>query len=472
MAQFKDSLASNSWLMTVRGIPKHRDTLIILGSVLIGLVLARFTMISPLATIMVLSCGIVISLTFLGRTHCLISIWFVLTSVIWFASVRLFPPQYFGFLGRAIFWGILLCVMASWALNNFFTKRAFVPFNNTMLKVAIFIFMFWSTMTLFTSVDPLNTLKQIGHLVIVLTAAYTFYDYFSRDYENIKKTLLVLFFVVFIMSFIAVIIGGYGLIFGVPVYKQISLWFINPNVLGYILFMTIPICVVTAPKFIRNRGVGVFVVGTMLLGLFFSFHRTSWLAALVSIAFLLLKSRVRVAMWTVICGALFISGLLFPVIGGDVYDYLTGERYTGRTEIWEAAWTIGCENPVLGVGLGNVMQVMPRYIEKPWLRNQDTHSVYLKNIAEMGFPAAVLTLGIYMIFLFSSESIEKNLKSNHLRLLVRGTTATFLGLLVHGIFENGYFFTPFVAAEFHALLPYIFLAIPFAVQRLEQQVVT
>ena len=110
-----------------------------------------------------------------------------------------------------------------------------------------------------------------------------------------------------------------------------------------------------------------------------------------------------------------------------------------------------------------------KYIDTPWLAGQDTHSAYLKNAVEMGFPSVVIMLTFYGMFFFYSNRIEKNLKSDYLKSVTRGATATLLGLLVYSIFENGFFLTPFSAAEFTVIMPYILIAMPFAAKRLEER---
>ena len=469
MAQLKDSVARNSRLMMVRGGDRHRGAIIILGSVIIGLVLARFMMISPSAAIIAVSSGIALALTiFLRKTDYLIYAWFILTGFVSLIMTRLLP-EYYSYVGRGIFWGLLACIIVAWAMENILRGRQFTPFDNVPLKAGILIFVLWCIATLSTSLDVFNSVKKLSHIVIALAVSYMFYDFFSRDQDNIGKVLRVLLFVVTSISVIAIGVAGHGLISGVPIYKKISLWFVNPNVLGHILFPSIPILITAGFYFVPNRLLKILLVFIMLLALFLSFHRTSWLAAVVSIGFLLCKGRMKIPIWTMIIVSLFLAALLFPVVGQDTYDYVTGERYSGRIEIWKAAWNTASDYPLLGTGPGNALKIMPQYIDTPWLKSQDTHSLYLKNAAEMGFMSVVIFLAVYVTFLSSSERIEKNLKSNYLRLVTRGATATFLGIFVHGIFENGYFLTPFDAAEFHVMIPYILMALPFACKKLEER---
>jgi O-antigen ligase len=260
------------------------------------------------------------------------------------------------------------------------------------------------------------------------------------------------------------------MISGVLIYKEIQLWFLNPNVLGSLLFVCSPLMITSGFDFRPIKRLRVFFLALMLLALFLSFHRTSWLALLVSASYLLWKGRKKFSLATAIA-FLFLAGLTLPLWGGNFYNYITGERYTGRKIIWQGAWNAAYDNPVLGKGIGNSSKVIVKYIDDPFLKRHflNAHNVYLQNAVDMGIPSVVITLVFYAIFLYSSERIEKNLKSRHLGLVVRGTTATFLGIFVHGIFETGSLLTSFDAAEFHVLFPYILIAIPFAAKKLEER---
>ena len=469
MGQLKDSLARNGRLMMVRGEGKHRGAVFIFVSVIVGLILARFMMISPAAGIIALSSGIVLAFTiFVRKTDYLIYAWFFLTGLIMLIMMRL-VPEYYPFIGRGIFWGLLGCIIVAWAIDNILRRNQFMPFDNVPLKAIILIFVLWCTITLFTSIDVFNSVKKLSHIVIALIASYVFYDLFSRDQYNIKRMLNVVSLIVICVSFIVIAVAIRSLISGVPLYKEIQLWFVNPNALGSFLFVCCPLLITSGFDFRPIKQLKFLFVSLMLLALFLSFHRTSWLALLVSMTYLLRKGRTKVSLAAAIILVLFMVGLTFPLWGGDFYHYITGEQYSGRKELWQASWNTACDYPLLGTGLGNSIGIIDKYIDTPWLKLNETHSVYLQNAVEMGFMSVVLLLAFYVIFLYSSESIEKNMKTHYLRSAVRGTTATFLGLFVHGIFGNFGILISFDAGDFSVLMPYILISLPFACKRLEER---
>ncbi len=459
----------NDLLLAIR----HKGGLGLLLSVLVGLVLAFFMKASIQAAVLVLSVGTALALVlFIRRIDWLIYGWFFFTGFVLLITRR-FMPEYFHVLGTAIFWGLLFCIMSAWAVDNILGGMKFAPFENLPIMVTTFLFLLWGTISVTTSVDIVVSIRRFSHVVIGVGASYMFYDFFSRDEENIRKTLSIVLIMTVIFSVSTVATAVYSLSSGLPIFKQIELWLMGPNALGNLLSNSIPIMLTAGLALVSRKSLKALFVVLMLLALFLSFARTAWVGTLAAVAFLLWRSRVKLPMWFIIVIGLIVIGWLFPVAGTDFYEYITGERYSMRRQIWGATWNMACDHPLLGVGPGNAMYLMSEYLADPEYAKlvgvEDTHSIYLKNAAEMGFMSLVIWLALFIAFVCSSLKIEKNLQSQFLRLVCRGATATFVALGVHGLGENGFFMTPFVAAEYFALLPYIIFAMPFACKRLEEK---
>jgi hypothetical protein len=328
-----------------RGIRWHKNAVMVAGGILVGLLLARSAMISLQASLFLLVAGALLCVTVLLRkTEVLLFVWFVLTSLVWPITAH-WIPGHFAILGRAIFWGILACVLVAWIVDNILSKRKFVSFDHMGMKVVLALFILWGIVTLFTTVDLANSLKKFSHIIIGLFTSYIFYDFFCRDERNIKIVLVVLFFVTIVVSAIAVAIAVHSLASGIPVYKRISLWFWNPNALGQLLSSIVPLLIASSIWFVPNKRLRLVTNVVMLLALFFSFSRTSWLATAAALAYLSWTSRpMKIPLAVTILLCFFISALLFPVFGGDVADYIMGQRFTGRREIWpgKSPATIPC----------------------------------------------------------------------------------------------------------------------------------
>ena len=455
---------------TIRRLPKQRGLLGLALAALVGLVLARVIMASlPAVILFVAGAAVLIITVLLQKTDVLLYAWFVLTSFILLIVLRFFP-QYYGFLGTALFWGMLACILAAWAMDNIVHGRKFLLFDNVPIIATVVIFLLWGTVSVFTSANVEISIRRFSHIVLGLAATYMFYDFFSRDEKNIKKILFVILFITMFISVSTIITAIYSLLSGKPIYKQLTLWLGGPNSLGGLLCFCIPLMLTAGLFLVENKALKVLFAGLMLLALFFSFSRTAWTATIVALAFLMQAGGVRRPLLLLV----FAVGLIgiawwFPIGGEEFFRYVTGERYSGRETIWKAAWRMACDHPFFGVGPGNAFGLMEKYLPPGFfqiLGPQDTHSVSLRNAAEMGFLTAVLRLVIIGLILYNSTKIERTIQPRFLKLVCRGTTATFLAVLVRGMGENGSFLTPFSAAEFHLLVPYMALALPFAARHL------
>ncbi|MDY6836569.1 MAG: O-antigen ligase family protein [Thermodesulfobacteriota bacterium] len=438
--------------------------------VLTGILLAKVIMISLTLGIIALSCAILLVLTIVFRKmDYLLYAWLVLTSVIWFIMLRGLSPAYYQFIGRGIFWGILVCAFAAWAIDIILRGRQFTPLDNVSLKASILVFVLWCTATLTTSVDVLYSFRKWLHIIFALVASYMFYDFFSRDEKNIKRMINIVSLVMVLVSSLTIAVAARALMLGMPIYKEINLWFQNPNVLGAFLMVPLPILVTSGFNFWPVRRFKWLFLSPVFLALLISSSRSAWLAVLVALTFLCSKGKTRLPFAAVTTVVLVLGSITFPFWGTDFYDFIAGERYTGRREIWQAALSTVRDYPLFGIGLGNSAKVVPNYIENPYFASHfvNTHNLYLQNSVEMGFGSVLILLVFYVIFFLSSVRIENSLKSHDLKLVVRGTLATFLALLVHGIFECGSFLTTFDAGEFTVMLPYILMALPFAAKKLE-----
>ena len=456
---------------TVKKIPKQRGALGIGFAVLAGLVLARFIMISLPAVILFVGGGTVLVMTvLLQRTDILLYAWFVLTSFIILIVIRFFP-QYYGFLGTALFWGMLSCILAAWAMDNIIHGRRFLAFDNIPLISVVILFLLWGSISVFISTNVGVSIRRFSHIVLGLAATYMFYDFFSRDQQNIAKLLKLILIITVFISASTIVTALYSLSAGKPIYKQLGLWLMGANSLGGLLCFCIPLVLTAGLFLLDNKVMKVVLAITLLTALFLTFSRTAWVATIVALAFLLQASGVkRPLLLSVAVLGLVAIAWWFPFGGEDFFHYVTGERYTGRKTIWTAAWNMAMDYPFFGVGPGNAFGLMERYLPATFfqvLGPQDTHSVFLRNASEMGFATSILRLLVIGLIIYNATKIESKLKSPFLRLVCRGTTATFLAVWVRGLGENGSFLTPFSASEFHLLIPYMALALPFAAQNLE-----
>lgn len=430
--------------------------------------LARLVVMSPVVAVLATATGIALAVTVLVRkTDYVIFGWFVFTTFLLLIQDSL-PAQYHSLVGTGGFWGGLICIVVAWAVENILTGRRFLPLQNMPLKVTAVLFLLWATMSLAASQSLFVSVKNYLHIVLALLAAYMFYNFFSRSVENIRKVIGVVTVIIIPTSCYTLLLAGHAVMTGEPIYKQIALWMFNPNSLGYFLLVTGPVIIVAGLDSMRNKPLKLVLVMSPLTALFLSFSRASWVGAFASYCYLLWVSRrSRMYFAPLLVAGLFVVTLLVPDYGGEFFNYVTGERYTGRKEIWAAALETACDYPLLGTGLGTAFYTISDYIETPFLKGQDAHSLYLKNAVEMGFPSMIIVVAFYLIFFYYAIRIENRLKSDYLKRVTRGAIAVLIGLSVHDFFEVGVILTAFAGAEFTVIWPYILMGFPFAAERLD-----
>ncbi len=138
----------------------------------------------------------------------------------------------------------------------------------------------------------------------------------------------------------------------------------------------------------------------------------------------------------------------------------SAEKDTGkdRVELWKVGWKAFVDNPVMGVGQGNMPVVMNKYrFDKSgksfW--NHDmwgrmTHSVYFTLLPELGL------IGVILFVLMLKELYNKKMKINNyctlitlkekalnIKILNRALLVSLFGFLVTGIFLSVLYYPPF-----------------------------
>ncbi len=81
-----------------------------------------------------------------------------------------------------------------------------------------------------------------------------------------------------------------------------------------------------------------------------------------------------------------------------------------RLDVWEAAWSIFREHPIIGIGLGNFYEVWSNgYIEYPNLLGlQRVHNDYLEIAADLGLIGFFLVILLYILIVISGLRLSTN----------------------------------------------------------------
>lgn len=440
-----------------------QSVIIITGVILIGLVLAACILISPRVAAIGLSVSIIITFTVLiRRIDYLIFAWFVLSWLMyWIASQ--FPETYESLIIRSTFWGLIFCINVSWFIDTILNRRKPTPFDYTAIKVIIFSFLIWLAIPIFITPNIFRGMVTMSRILIAFITSYVLYDFLSRDENSIKRLLTILSVLAISISFGTLVDACYKLVSGITTFKNVYAVLGN-NALGCFLFISSPILITSGLYFNNNKRLKTFLVVILLLALFFSFSRASWLAALVSFSFLLWKNGWKVPLVISIVLVLLIGMILFVGTGEDFYGpYIQEGSYgltgtatlSARWEGWKAAWDIIRNHPVLGAG--GKIEILRE------------HSIYLSTAVSKGLPSLLFIFAFYATFFYSSARIEKALKSQYLKSIVTGSMAALLGLMVYGVFEITGILTDYGAVGWNPLYPYVIAVLPFAAKKVEER---
>lgn len=198
-----------------------------------------------------------------------------------------------------------------------------------------------------------------------------------------------------------------------------------------------------------SGGMGKVVVQIVLLtvvflALVFSHSRmgiASTLVALVAVLFSMTRSRSQ-ASWAVLILAVPLAYAIwagidtvlarFQVI--NTPGYFTTEEL--RPKVWRDTAGMIRDFPLLGVGLGAVSFVYPRYQQEmlPWGTVDHVHNDYLQFAAELGIPLALVLFGSLWFIAIRSLVYSRRVEGRH-RVVAAGCGGALLAILLHSITE-------------------------------------
>lgn len=163
--------------------------------------------------------------------------------------------------------------------------------------------------------------------------------------------------------------------------------FPHPNVLGGFLAVTLPLLIFNFQFEIFNqkKKFSIFKATTIILAvitLLLTFSRGAWIAALLSFA--ILKKKFILPIFLI---------LLIFLFSFDVNE----ESIVVRNDLNSAAIAMWQTSPVFGVGLGNFLVELPKYlVSRDVYFLQPVHNIYLLILAETGIIGLVAFIWIIM----------------------------------------------------------------------------
>jgi O-antigen ligase len=175
--------------------------------------------------------------------------------------------------------------------------------------------------------------------------------------------------------------------------------FANPNVLAGYLLLLVPVGALAGAFVARVRGLWLAValaVGFGYLALILSFSRAAVLAALVAIGVGLLVAKVRNRRWLLLV-AVGLGAVILFLLGSCGSDAAAGY---GRSEEWRQTLDVIKDNPLWGVGLGRLGDVL--HGRNPASTAQHAHNLWLTWWADAGTGALFAWVWIAIALIWRS----------------------------------------------------------------------
>jgi putative inorganic carbon (HCO3(-)) transporter len=161
------------------------------------------------------------------------------------------------------------------------------------------------------------------------------------------------------------------------------------------------------------------------------------------------KTRVqRVALVLLICLlAAAVAGLFFQRLG-EIDDFTA----VSRLAIWDGAFTVFAQSPLLGTGFGNLRSLMGGLLNLPDGWTGDAHNLYLELLAETGLTGFLVFGSLIVLALRTALRQFRKTQNDFSGMIALAVFAAICGVLVHGTVDYLFHTTPQATALFFLVL--------------------
>ena len=218
-------------------------------------------------------------------------------------------------------------------------------------------------------------------------------------------------------------------------------FFENPNMLGEYAMMLLPVAfalLLSASKK-SERGAWLFVFGSTLLCLVFTWARGAWLGAIAAfIVFALLYTKKTIPFLLLCLLAVPFLPVVLPesivtrlTSIGDMTDSSTSYRFY----VYKSALAMCADFFLTGIGSGgtNFSEVYVSYSFSGVERTHHAHNLYLQLMIELGVIGIALFVVAMFVYIQSSVSALKKEKDAYLRGLILACATGVFAVLVQGL---------------------------------------
>lgn len=315
-----------------------------------------------------------------------------------------------------------------------------------LIAIILSIFLVWGCLSFFIAVDKLRFLliwkSYFYGLVFFL---YTYW--FVKTPKDIKATLIIFILFGIILAFIefsiVIDLGGLqqGLI-GLFIKKNLlaTSWG-KSNYLAtfYVLIIPLTIGYFLVVKSIRYKLLIATSILIMFSALILTLSRGGIVALGIALVFLLSrilrpKTFLPIFFTMILVGTILFLNPLTSVLFERLATFETSFSYMTRVNFYKDVWQMFLDNPVVGVGIGNLGYHSTFVI----VAHSSAHNIILGLLGETGIPGALLfiSLLIYIVFYFvKSFSNEKN---HSTKILLWSFLSSIVGVYIHSMMEPNF----------------------------------
>ena len=267
------------------------------------------------------------------------------------------------------------------------------PKRFTLTHLLVMAFAIWISVTCVTAIDPATAypwwLEYIKIFVMFGVATIAL-----NSINNLRMlmiiTALCLGYIAYEINFLYIFDSYLG------VYHN-GWGGLDNNGAGLMLAMGAPLCLAVWDMERRWwRWVFASLIPPLVHAVLMTYSRGAMVALALAAPLIIIRSRrpKQMTMATVVVGA------MLPILAGNeirarffsVQTYEQDQSAQSRLGSWNAAWLIAKDHPVLGVGIRNSQLISFRYGADE--KGRVIHSQYLQLLADCGFPALTLYLGL------------------------------------------------------------------------------
>ena len=254
----------------------------------------------------------------------------------------------------------------------------------------------------------------------------------------------------------------------------------SPNNLALILERALPVTVglaLVAASRPRLRVAAWAAVALLVAVLVLTFSRGAWIGALAGLTVALTpvwrrsvirhsggsRNPVRMLHRLRAAAPLLAAGLVAAALvaatiatGGDNLARLlrpSDAATAARPLLWDSAWRMIADNPILGVGPDNFLYHYPDYIRpEAWAEPNisHAHNIALDTWLTLGIPGLVVVVAVLAVFA-RTWNIARRRAAGRNRALVYGLGGAMLATLAHGIVDSS-LYLPELAATFWVIV--------------------